>query len=317
MPSSIRPPAGATPAPSGAQGPRSGLPFLGIGLLVLSSWSLSGLDTSGKWIMAAGLPLAFLCWVRFFVHVVLVLALLRPRSLRELLRTQRPGAQLLRGVVMVVATFTFFSALQYLPQAEATSINFVAPLIMLACAPWILGEPARLSRWLAALSGFLGVLIIIRPGSGLDPIGVAFGLCTAMLFAVQYLCTRRVAIDNPMTTLVWSGGVGAACMTLTLPFTLPEAWPALGEFGVLEWLVLISTGVWGALGHIMQIQAYRLAPASMLAPFIYLQIVAAAVLGWLVWGDFPDALTWLGIAVVCGSGIAIGAIEWRRSSAGK
>ncbi|WP_269500120.1 DMT family transporter [Castellaniella sp. S9] len=293
----------------------SSSPLFGIGLLVLSSWSLSGLDTSGKWILTTGLPLIFLCWVRFFVHLVLVLALIRPRSLRALLRTQRPYAQVLRGTVMFVSTFTFFSALQHLPQAEATSINFLAPLILLACAPWILGEPARLSRWIAALSGFLGVLIIIRPGSGLDPVGVAFGLCTAMLFAVQYLCTRRVAIDNPMTTLVWSGGVGAICLTLALPVSLPAAWPTLREFGLLEWLVLLTTGVWGALGHILQIQAYRMAPASMLAPFIYLQIVAAAVLGWLVWGDFPDALTWVGIAVICISGIAIGALEWRRAPA--
>ncbi|MER1966582.1 DMT family transporter [Castellaniella sp. GW247-6E4] len=301
-----------TPSPQTTLG-RS--PFAGIALVVLSSWSLSTLDASGKWIMAVGLPLTFLCWVRFFVHIVLVLALIRPRSLSKLLQTQRPYAQVLRGIVMFSSTFTFFSALSYLPQAEATSINFLAPLIMLACAPWLLGEPPRLSRWLAALGGFMGILVIIRPGSGLDPIGVALGLCTALLFATQYLCTRRVAIDNPMTTMVWSGGVGATCMTLALPFTLPNAWPVLREFGVLEWSVLLSTGVWGALGHLMQIQAYRLAPASMLAPFIYLQIVAAAALGWMVWGDFPDALTWLGIAVVCGSGIAIGAVEWRRRPA--
>ncbi|HUH40245.1 MAG TPA: DMT family transporter [Castellaniella sp.] len=290
-------------------------PLVGISLVVLASWSLSGLDTSGKWIMGAGLPLAFLCWVRFFVHTLLVLALIRPSGLRAALRPNRPYAQLLRGVVMVTATFTFFTALQYLPQAEATSINFLAPLIMLACAPWILGEPARISRWIAALSGFSGVLIIIRPGSGLDPVGVGFGLLTALLFAIQYLCTRRVAIDKPMTTLLWSGGVGATVLTLALPLIVPIAWPTLLEFGVLEWLVLLSTGFWGALGHIFQIQAYRVAPASLLAPFLYLQIVAASVLGWLVWGDFPDALTWLGIAVICGSGIVIGIIEWRRPAA--
>ncbi len=263
--------------------------------------------------MAAGLPLAFICWLRFFIHSVLVLALIRPRNLRTLLRTQRPYIQALRSFTSLGATFSFFSALQYIPQAEATSINFLAPLIMLACAPWILGEPPRLSRWIAALSGFLGVLIIIRPGSGLDITGVAFGLCTALLFAIQYLCTRKLAIDNPMTTLIWSGGVSAVCMTLALPFTLPESWPVILEFGMLEWLVMLGIGVWGILGHILQIQAYRLAPASLLAPFIYLQIVAAAVLSWLVWGDFPGAMTWLGIIVVCGSGIVIGAIEWHQA----
>jgi len=288
-------------------------PFAGIALVILASWSLSTLDTSGKWIMAAGLPLAFLCWVRFTVHLALVAALIPSSALRAALRPRRPYAQLLRGTVMLVATFSFFTALQYMPQAEATSINFLAPLIVLASAPWILREPARLSRWAAALTGFAGILIIIRPGSGLDPVGVSFGLLTALLFSIQYVCTRLVAIDSPMTTLIWSGGVGAICLTAALPFIVPAAWPVLRGFGPLEWLVMASTGLWGALGHVLQIQAYRLAPASLLAPFLYLQIVAASILGWLVWGDFPDALTWLGIAVICGSGIAIGAIEWRRS----
>lgn len=294
-----------------AHAPAATKPIIGIILVVLSSWSLSTLDTSGKWIMAAGVPLLLVCWVRFFVHVVLVLTLMRPSRLRRVLRPKRPKAQLLRGVVMVTATFTFFTTLQSLPQAEATSINFLAPLLTLAAAPWVLNEPARLSRWVAALVGFAGVLVIIRPGSGLDPVGTAFGLLTAVLFATQYICTRRVAIDDPMITMIWSGGIGAIILTLGLPFILTEAWPILGQFGMLEWAVLLGTGFWGALGHLLQIQAYREAPASLLAPFIYLQIIAAAILGWLVWGHFPDTLTWLGIAIVCGSGIGIGLLEWR------
>lgn len=293
----------------------SASPLVGIALLVLSSWALSSLDTSAKWIMAAGAPLLLLCWVRFTVHLLLVLMLVRPKSIKGILHTQRPYSQLLRGLVMLGATFSFFTALSYLPQAEATSIIFLAPLLVLATAPWILKEPAHLSRWLAALGGFIGILVIIRPGSGLDPIGTGFALLTAFLFATQYICTRRVAVDNPMTTLIWSGGVGAVCLTLGLPYILIEAYPFIQNFGPLEWLILLGTGFWGALGHLLQIQAYRQAPASLLAPFVYLQMIAAATLGWLVWGHFPDALTWLGIAIVCASGIIIGLIEWRRSAA--
>lgn len=284
-------------------------------MLVLSSWSLSGLDTSAKWVMAAGAPILLLGWVRFTVHLLLVLILVRPKSIKGILRTQRPYSQLLRGGVMLGATFSFFTALRYLPQAEATSMIFLAPLLVLATAPWILKEPAHLSRWLAALGGFIGILVIIRPGSGLDPVGTGFALLTAFMFATQYICTRRVAVDDPMTTLIWSGGVGAICLTLGLPYILTEAYPFIQEFGPLEWLVLLGTGFWGALGHLLQIQAYRQAPASLLAPFVYLQIIAAATLGWLVWGHFPDALTWLGIAIVCASGIIIGLIEWRRPAA--
>src|SRR3546814_40689 len=250
-------------------------------MFILSAWALSGLDASGKWGMGAGVSLLMLCWVRYVVHLLLVLALVLPAKGPRVLRSLRTRNQVLRGVCMLAATLSFFTTLSYLPQAEATAINFLAPLLVLALAPWLLGEPPKLSRWVAAGVGFAGVLIIIRPGSGLDPVGTVFGLITACLFAAQYLVTRRVAIDDPLTTLVWSGAVGSVILTLALPFFLPAALPVLKTLTPAHWLVLVGTGFWGALGHLMQIQAYRNAPASMLAPFAYLQIVSAATLGWL------------------------------------
>lgn len=288
-----------------------GTPLLGILALVLSSWALSGLDASGKWVMTAGISLWILCWVRYVVHLVLVLGLVLPSRGLAVLRPRRPVAQIVRGGVMLLATLSFFTALHYLPQAEATAINFLAPLIVLSVAPWILKEPTRISRWVAAGVGFLGVIIIIRPSAGLDGIGTLFGLLTACLFAGQYIATRFVAIDNPFTTLVWSGAVGSVSLTLALPFILPQALPVLASLSIWQWLVLLGTGFWGAVGHLLQIQAYRLAPASMLQPFVYLQIISAATLGWLIWGQFPDAFSWLGIAIICSSGITIGFIEWR------
>lgn len=286
-------------------------PVLGISLVVLAAWALSGLDASGKWVMGAGVSLLMLCWVRYLVHLLLVLALVMPSRGLGVFRCMRPRAQLARGSIMLLATLSFFTTLHYLPQAEATAINFLAPLIMLAVAPWVLQEPARLSRWVAAGVGFLGVLIIVRPSAGLDPVGTGFGLLTACLMAAQYISTRRVAVDDPFTTLVWSGAVGSVVLTLALPFILPDALPFLATLEPWHWVVLISTGFWGAAGHLLQIQAYRFAPASMLAPFVYLQIISAATLGWLIWGQFPDALSWLGVAVICASGITIGMVEWR------
>lgn len=283
----------------------------GIALLLLSSWALTTLDTSGKWIMGFGLPLTFLCWIRFLVHFSLVVTLVRNGRLRTL--PKRPYAQILRGFMVTGTTYSIFAALEYLPQAETAAITFLAPLLMLAFAPWILRERFHLSRWIAALCAFAGVLIIIRPDGGLDPTGVGFSLLSALVLASQYLCTRWVAIDDPMVTLIWSGGIGVLVTTLLLPFTLGQSVIVMTQFGIFEWLVLLGTGAWGALGHILQIQAYRLAPASLLAPFMYLQIVAATALGWLVWGDFPDLLTWLGILVVCTSGIVTGIVEWRRA----
>ncbi|MEZ2722094.1 DMT family transporter [Paenalcaligenes hominis] len=287
-------------------------PIVGIVLLILSTWALSSLDASGKWIMAAGLPLLVMCWARYVIHWFLVLAVVLPMRGTKVFKAHRPRDQILRGLIMLFATLSFFSALRYLPQAEATAINFLAPLLVLSVAPWLLKEPSRLSRWIAAGVGFLGVLLIIRPSSGLHPLGVMFGLITAIFFATQFIVTRRLAVEDAFTTLIWSGSVGTVLTSLLMPFILPEIWPIFTTFGPKEWAVLMATGVFGALGHLLQIQAYQRAPASALAPFVYTQIISAAGLGWLVWGQFPDALSWLGIAIVCGSGAVIGYIEWRQ-----
>lgn len=304
-------PAAAGPAPIAPRPPAT-RPVIGIILLILSAWVLSGLDASGKWVMAAGVPLWFLCWVRYVVHLVLVLGLVLPKRGLGILRSARPREQMIRGGAMLCATVVFFTTLSYMPQAEATAINFLAPLLVLALAPWVLKEPPRISRWVAAGVAFCGVLIIIRPDSGLHPVGVIFGLLTACCFALQFIATRRVAVDDPYTSLIWSGAIGSGCLTLMLPFILPPALPILRELSTGNWILLISTGFSGALGHLLQIGAYRNAPASTLAPFVYLQIVSATAVGWLAWGHFPDALTWLGIAIICTSGIVIGLIEWRR-----
>ncbi|WP_088158618.1 DMT family transporter [Achromobacter xylosoxidans] len=307
-----------TPADNGRTrraAPASSGPMMGVLLLVLSMWTLSCLDASGKWVMNAGVPLLVLSWFRYAVHLALVLALVLPARGLGVFRSKKPREQILRGGSMFLATLMFFTTLSYIPQAEATAINFLAPLLVLSAAPWVLKEPACLSRFVAAGIAFIGVIIVIRPGGGLDPVGTVFGLLTACCFAVQFIATRRVAGDDPFTSLIWSGAVGTLCLTLTLPFILPPALPVLKALAPLDWVVLISTGITGGLGHLFQIAAYRRAPASTLAPFVYLQIISATSVGWLVWGHFPDPLTWLGIGIICASGIGIGLIEWRRSRA--
>jgi drug/metabolite transporter (DMT)-like permease len=260
-------------------------------------------------------PLLVLSWFRYAVHLLLVLALVLPARGLRILRSNKPREQVIRGGSMFLATLMFFTTLSYIPQAEATAINFLAPLLVLSAAPWVLKEPARLSRFIAAGVAFIGVVIVIRPGGGLHPVGTIFGLITACCFAVQFIATRRVAGDDPFTSLIWSGAVGTVFLTIALPFILPPALPVLQALSPLDWVLLISTGITGGLGHLFQIAAYRRAPASTLAPFVYLQIISATSVGWLVWGHFPDALTWLGIAIICASGICIGVVEWRRSRA--
>ncbi len=298
-------------------GPAARQTLTGVLLLIVSMWALSGLDASGKYLMGTdiGAPLFVVCLLRYGVHTALTLFTIIPARGWKALRCSQPRAQVTRGLSMLAATMLFFTTLHYLPLGQATAINFLAPLIVLAIAPWALKEPPFLSRWIAAGIGLLGVLVVVRPGSGLDPTGTLFGLMTACALASQYLSSRRVAVDDPYTTLIWSGAVGSMVMVLALPFYWRDLAALAVRLSATQWLVLLGTGFWGCLGHFLQIQAYRRAPASLLAPFVYFQIVSAAALGWLIWGQFPDPVSWLGIAVVCASGITIGLIEWRRNRA--
>ena len=292
-------------------------PFIGIVVLILSTWALSSLDAGGKWLMQFGLSLAVLSWVRYLIHAVLVLGFTFPSRGLTVFKSKQLTFQILRGALVLTATMTFFSALSYLPQAEATAINFLAPLLVLCLAPFFLKEPSRIHRWIAALFGLLGVLLIVRPSSGLHPLGVMFALITAGVFSVQFMVTRKLAEDDSMTTLLWTGLVGTALSSVALIFYLDDLTRIITTFERVDWLILASVGVFGTLGHWLQIKAYQCAPASLLAPFVYLQIVAATTLGWLIWRQFPDALSWLGITIVCGSGVAASIIEWRNNQAMK
>lgn len=300
---------GPLPASSGA--------FVGIAQLVLSCFALSGLDSSAKWLLESGTLLLLVVWFRYVVHLILGLAIVVPAKGRQVLRSVHPRYQVLRGAFMLSATMAGFTALSYLPQAQTTAIGFLAPLLVLAAAPWILNEPPRISRWLAALAGFVGVLIVVRPGSGLSPIGTLFGLLTACLMAGQYTVNRLVYKDNAFTTLVWSGLVGSVTVSIILIPLLPSVPDLVSKLSTAQWLLLLSTGFWGALGHLLQIQAYRNAPASLLSPFFYSEILSAAILGWLIWGDMPDLASWLGIAIIVGSGLTITLVEWRRGHGGR
>lgn len=294
------------PQPSPITSPLSGIIYLLIAMSVLST-----LDATGKWLMTAGVPLLVLCWIRYSVHLVLIMAIVIPSKGWRILKTRKPVEQLMRGVFMLSSTMVFFTTLHYLPQAEATAINFIAPLILLAVAPWILKEQAMLSRWIAAIVGFIGIVIVIRPSGGLDPTGVAFGLSNAVIFSMQFIANRRLAGDNPLTTVIWSGFFGTVVLSVYTLFTLEDVLAVLTSLDLKRWLLLLSTGVTGGVGHLLQIQAYRHAPASLLSPFVYLQIISATTLGWLVWNQFPDAITWVGIGVICASGIGITLYELR------
>jgi drug/metabolite transporter (DMT)-like permease len=278
----------------------------GIFLHILGLWLLSTLDASGKWLVMAGVPVLTVAWVRYAMHCALMTAVVLPLRGKTIFKTQSLARQLARGLLMITTTVLFFSVLGRLPLAEATAINFMAPLFLMAMAPWLLHEAHRLHRWLGVLAGFAGMLIVLRPGAQLDFVGMVLGLLTALAFACYQITTRRVAHDDPLTTNYYGGLFGTVALTLALPWIWET--PNLSPW---QWLLLISTGFSGFLGHWLQIAAYSKSPATLLAPFSYLQIVAATLLGWLVFGQFPDPITVIGIALICLAGLGVALVEAR------
>ncbi len=278
----------------------------GILLHIAGLWLLSALDASGKWLVMAGVSVLMVAWVRYAVHTALMTAIVLPSRGKAIFKTHSLPRQLLRGLLMITTTVLFFSVLGRLPLAEGTAMNFMAPLFLMMLAPWLLHEPHRLHRWIGVVAGFAGMLLVVRPGTALDPVGLLLGLLTALVFACFQIATRRVANDDPLTTNYYGGLFGTIALTLALPWfwKTPDLSPG-------EWLLLLSTGVSGFMGHWLQIAAYSKSPATLLAPFSYLQILAAATLGLLVFGQLPDRITALGIALICLAGIGVAVTEAR------
>lgn len=277
----------------------------GIALLVVGQWILSLLDATGKTLTQQGLPVVAVAWVRYLGHVVAIFLLIGPARWQQLSRPALPRLQWLRGALMLASTLVFFTVLKLMPLATATALNFCAPLIVVALSPWLLGERpgvhARWTRWIGVGIGFAGMLVVVRPGGELSPLGMGLGLLSALLFALLQMLTRRIAAhDAPMTTLIQSGVTGAALTTVLVPFFWFEAVPTLAQ-GAL----LLSAGVTGSLGHYFVIRAFQYADASFLSPFLYLQIFSATVVGYFAFGHLPDWTTALGIAVICVGGVCV------------
>lgn len=266
------------------------------------------LDVTAKYLVR-DFPVVTVVWARYFFHFLFMAAYVALAVDRGLLRTTRPGLQFARAVALLGFSGFLIAALKFLPQAEAVAISFVAPLLILVLAGPLLGEHVGLARWLAVLGGLAGMLIVVRPGSGLAGIGVAFALATLACNAAFQLLTRKLAMtEHPLTTVFLSALIGTVAMTVALPFSLPDHWPD-GWQAVL----FVSFGLTGSVSHLLLIRAYRLAPASFIAPFIYGHIVMATAAGFVFFGQFPDALSLVGIAAIVASGAGIALHERARA----
>ena len=275
-------------------------PFRALLLYVSALFLFSCLDTTTKYLaMHYNVPLVMA--IRFIINLVLMVAILGPTYGRQFIPTQRTGLVLFRAGGLTLASLTYGLALQRMPVAETTAINFLAPMLVVLMAGPALHERIGLLGWSAAVTGFVGVLIIVRPGAGLEAIGVFWVLCAGMANSVYQLLSRMLAsTERTMALLFYTVLVGALCFGAGLPWYLTGDPPT-----VVDVMLFVAIGVLSGVSHLLFTAAYRYAPASLLAPATYLQMLLAGLLGWLAFGHVPDALSILGICVVAASGVMI------------
>ncbi|MGH6924916.1 MAG: DMT family transporter [Propylenella sp.] len=271
-----------------------------IGLVLASLILFTCIDTAAKWLVTHGLPTAEVVLVRYAVHFALVAGLMLPRYGPVLLRSASLKLEFLRGLVLLVSTVANFIAIRYLPLTVTGSILFSVPLIVCALSVPILGEHVGWRRWAAILVGFVGVLVIVRPGSEAFSVYVLFALVSTTCYALYNILSRMLAgVDAVSTQQFYTALIATLGVA---PFAFGEwVWPQ----ELSSWIAFATIGVSGALGHQIYTIAHRFAPASTLAPFIYTQIIYLSAASWLVFGEPPDIWILLGAPIVVGSGLYI------------
>jgi drug/metabolite transporter (DMT)-like permease len=271
----------------------------GIALMCGAVTSFAVLDTIAKYLNLHMNTLEVV-WARYTGAFLFPFLLSNPWTRPELITTPRPGLQIGRSVLLLVSTLCNFAALRYLQLDEALALTFSTPFFVAALSGPILGEWVRWRRWTAIAVGFLGILVVTRPGIGSVHPAALLSLAAAMLYALYSITTRILArTDSNATTLFYSNIVGAVALVPALPFV----WSTPTDPLIIT--LMVGAGAVGSVGHYLLIAAHRLAPAAMLSPFIYTEIVLVIALGFLVFGDLPNHWTLAGAAIVIGSGLYI------------
>lgn len=276
----------------------------GILLMMASMVAFTSLDTAAKH-LTQELPPAVAVFGRYAVAFLISAGVLARAGGVSLLATRHPVLQAFRGVLLMVSTILNFIAMMHLQLAQTAAIFFTIPLWVCALSVPFLGEHVGWRRWLAVFVGFLGVLVIMRPGSDSFHWAMLLSIASSFCGAVYNIVTRKVGgRDRAETSLFYVGFIGALAASVPLPifWQTPQG---------LQWLFIAFIGLAGTVGHLMLIQAHRLAPASALAPFLYTQIVWMIVAGYVFFGDLPDLWTLTGAAIVVASGLALFAREAR------
>jgi drug/metabolite transporter (DMT)-like permease len=275
---------------------RADRPFRGIALILASTVFLGASDVTAKY-LSATLPSIEIAWIRFLVFALIMSPAMVPGSPLYALRSQRPGLQAMRGVALLGSSLFFISGLRFLPIAEASATGFVAPLFVTALSIVFLGETVGVRRWLATAVGLIGVLIILRPGTGAFHPAAFFPIVSALAWACTLIMTRMMSgRDHAITTMTYSSIVGVCILSALVPLV----WVAPSWHDILFGIFI---GLASTAGQWIVVLAFRYADASVLAPFSYTQLLWVSILGFVIFGEMPDIWTVTGAVFIVGSGL--------------
>lgn len=287
------------------RGHAQGMMIMSVGMLILPI-----MDGIGKYLATEeAMSPGQVTFYRFALQLVFTIAVIVAAGGFAALRPHRVWLNILRGVLIGVASLCFFTAVKYMPIADALAIFFVEPFILTAFSALFLGERVGWRRWTAIAVGFLGALIVIEPSFARFGWIALLPLGTATLFATYLTMNRQLGVDDgPMVMQYLAGIGGTALMVLVMGFgvaaDIENLRPSLPADGT-AWALLVLLGFLATFGHAFVVKAFQLAPASLLAPFQYLEIVSAVAIGYLVFGDIPSLSKWIGIAIIVASGLFV------------
>ena len=250
------------------------------------------------------LPILQITWARYFFTVAFVFPIMFFFYKKQLVWSDKPRLQIFRGLILLSANICFFYAISVISLAKALTLAFIAPLIVTAFSPILLGEKVGFRRWTAVAVGFIGSLIVIRPGFLEFNLASMAALATGFFYGFYLIITRKLSTsDNPLLTLLITGMVGALLVSLIIPFYWVK--PTLNQ-----WSLMAGIGVFACIGHLFLILSLKYADASKLAPLGYTEIIPNVIIGYYFFQELPDTWTYLGLLIIVLSGLYISKREY-------
>lgn len=283
---------------AGSKPSTAGDPSAGIRLILACVFSFAAYNAVIKW-LSSDYGAFQILFLRGLVGLLLGLAVIVWLGRLRSLRSERPGLQITRGLLGLGSNLLFIIAFRTMPLGDAMAIAYAAPLFVTALSVPLLGEGVGFHRWVAVVVGFIGVLLVVKPGGGMIQSGALYAVLGTLLYALMMIATRRLGgSDDAFCTMIWSLMIYTGASLFVAPFKWQT--PDLTDMALF-----ILVGALSGFGMLLFMRAYALAPVSLLAPFDYTGLVWGILLGWLIWSDLPDVITLIGVVTIAASGLYI------------